>query len=30
MGANDASASMIDRFALHDKEHASLSAPASH
>jgi SulP family sulfate permease len=29
-GANAASASMIDRFALHDKEHASLSAPASH
>lgn len=29
-GANEASASMIDRFALHDKEHASLSASAAH
>ncbi|TWF56746.1 SulP family inorganic anion transporter [Neorhizobium alkalisoli] len=29
-GANEASASMIDRFALHDKEHASLSAPTGH
>ncbi len=29
-GANETSASMIDRFALHDKEHASLSAPAGH
>ncbi|NSY16846.1 SulP family inorganic anion transporter [Neorhizobium sp. AL 9.2.2] len=30
IGANEASASMIDRFALHDKEHAALSAPPGH
>lgn len=30
IGANEASAGMIDRFALHDKEHASLSATPSH
>lgn len=29
-GANEASASMIDRFALHDKEHASLTASSAH
>jgi SulP family sulfate permease len=29
-GANQASASMIDRFALHDKDHVSLSASPSH
>ncbi|MCC2609269.1 SulP family inorganic anion transporter [Neorhizobium sp. Rsf11] len=29
-GVNEASASMIDRFALHDKEHASFATPASH
>ncbi len=29
-GVNEASAGMIDRFALHDKEHASLSASAGH
>jgi SulP family sulfate permease len=27
-GANEASAGMIDRFALHDKQHASLAASA--
>ena len=27
-GANAASAGMIDRFALHDKDHASLAASA--
>ncbi|MBD8650002.1 SulP family inorganic anion transporter [Rhizobium sp. CFBP 13726] len=30
IGANEASASMIDRFALHDKEHAALSATPGH
>jgi sulfate permease, SulP family len=29
-GANEASASMIDRFALHDKEHASLASSSAH
>jgi Sulfate permease and related transporters (MFS superfamily) len=29
-GVNEASAGMIDRFALHDKEHASLTASAGH
>ncbi|MND78841.1 C4-dicarboxylic acid transporter DauA [compost metagenome] len=29
-GANEASASMIDRFALHDKEHASLAPSPAH
>ena len=29
-GVNEASASMIDRFALHDKEHAALEASAAH
>ena len=29
-GVNEASAGMIDRFALHDKEHASLAASAGH
>ena len=30
IGANEASASMIDRFALHDKEHAALLATPGH
>jgi SulP family sulfate permease len=30
VGVNEASAGMIDRFALHDKEHASFSASAAH
>ncbi|MBB6509262.1 SulP family sulfate permease [Rhizobium soli] len=30
IGANEASASMIDRFALHDKEHAALSVTPGH
>ena len=29
-GVNEASARMIDRFALHDKEHAAFTAPATH
>ncbi len=29
-GVNEASASMIDRFALHDKEHAALEASTAH
>ncbi|AXV14932.1 sodium-independent anion transporter [Neorhizobium sp. SOG26] len=29
-GVNEASAGMIDRYALHDKEHASLTASAGH
>jgi len=29
-GVNEASASMIDRFALHDKEHPSLAASSAH
>ena len=30
IGVNEASAHMLDRFALHDKEHAAFSAPGGH